>query len=823
MTEAEEMEAGDAFAGPEPKSSAGVWSALKKAEKDFESWNAVCSNIDAIYSLTGSVFGGAFAQYEDSGWSDSKLDLFWSSYEILKPAVYAKPPIPAVAPLFQDNKQLSNVTAECLERTAISTFKVTGIDDVMTEVRDDLLFTNRGVMWLRYDTDDGQQVCIEHLDRTDFLHEPARKWSEVGWVARRAWLTRKEMRKRFAKTSGKAYQDAQYKTRRDRSDDDNRSVTKKSGVWEVWHKADDKVYWVTEGVDVFLDNDTPHLKLSDFFPCPRPAYGTLQRRSLIPVPDWERYATHFQQISTLTGRIYLLLEKVRMKGLIAAGGDIGDAVEELIRSEDDEILIPVPSAAMMATGGAANIVSWLPLNDVAQAIQGLIEARKQLIDDFYQLSGISDIMRGATEAEETLGAQQLKSQYGSVRVRGKIDELQRVAAEAVKIAAEIIAENFSKETLLVMSQMEIYSKAAIEKRVNDIEKAAKQELDALAAKAKDLAAQQPQQQPGPMGQPMPGQAQAQPQQVDPAQAQQMLQQAQQQIIQKYAPMLAEAQSQVPIEDVMKLLRDSKARGFTFEIETDSTILTDEMQEKASRNEFVAAFTQAATGLMQMAAMGEEGAALSGELMKFQLAPYRVGRQLSGAIDKFIDAAPEMAAKAAATAGQGQAGAEELAKAQQTLADAETMKAQATMLTAQARASQAQADSDRKIMEMQQKGAIEADKHQRESEKLQQQMRDMSGRETLLQAQVDNLTANTAKILASIGLDEREQQLSEYTAATEAESRQAADQLEAQRTASDLQGNDREHDRADRKQDFTEQSNDRQQTFAERQAASEGEQ
>src|SRR3546814_1633912 len=80
---------------------------------------------------------------------------------------------------------------------------------------------------------------------------------------------------------------------------------------------------------------------------------------------------------------------------------------------------------------------WLPLNELAQAIQGLIEARSQLIQDFYQLSGISDIMRGATEAQETLGAQQLKSQYGSVRVREKSAELQRVAADAVKIAAEI--------------------------------------------------------------------------------------------------------------------------------------------------------------------------------------------------------------------------------------------------------------------------------------------------------------------------------------------------------------------------------------------------
>ena len=77
-----------------------------------------------------------------------------------------------------------------------------------------------------------------------------------------------------------------------------------------------------------LDEDAPHLKLKDFFPCPRPAYGTTQRRSLVPVPDYRRYARHFDQINTLTLRIYDLLQEIKVRGLIAAGGDVGNAVAE---------------------------------------------------------------------------------------------------------------------------------------------------------------------------------------------------------------------------------------------------------------------------------------------------------------------------------------------------------------------------------------------------------------------------------------------------------------------------------------------------------------
>src|SRR3546814_12904406 len=95
---------------------------------------------------------------------------------------------------------------------------------------------------------------------------------------------------------------------------------------------------------------------------------------------------------------------------------------------------------------------------------------------------------------------------------------------------------------------------------------------------------------------------------------------------------------------MKLLRDDKGRNFTFEIESSSTILTDELQEKQSRNEFMQAFTNASQAMMGMAVMGEQGAKLAGSLMKFVLAPYRAGRELDGAIDEFIDAAPQMAAR-----------------------------------------------------------------------------------------------------------------------------------------------------------------------------------
>src|SRR3546814_10593103 len=98
----------------------------------------------------------------------------------------------------------------------------------------------------------------------------------------------------------------------------------------------------------------------------------------------------------------------------------------------------------------------------------------------------------------------------------------------------------------------------------------------------------------------------QAQEVDPAQAQQAFQQGQQQILAKYAPMLKEAESQVPIEDEMKLPRDDQGRNFPFEFESSSTIRTDELQEKQYCNESMQALHNASQAKMALAAMGEQG-------------------------------------------------------------------------------------------------------------------------------------------------------------------------------------------------------------------------
>lgn len=791
----QDLAATDTMRDPEePRSSELILSALNESKKEFQPYWDYCDYIDKLVGAVGTlqVARGDF-------FTDQEFDLFWASLEILKPATYCKPPQAVVAPRFADRNKVASVASELLERCINSTFEREDFDETMLEVRDDLIIAARGVIRSTYEDGGkkGKRVCNDQVDRKDFLHEPARKWQEVGWVAFAAYLDKKAFGDRF---KGVDADKAQYNVRRDKTDNTLVDTVAKCKVWEVWHRADDKVYWVTEGVETVLDEKKPFIDLEKFFPCPRPAYGTRRRRSLIPVPDYVRYERTLEQINTLTSRVYNLLEWIKVKGLIPAGGDTATAVETAMANvEDDVLLIPVPAVALMQSA-SGNLVQFLPLQEFAATVTELLNDRRELINNFYELSGISDIMRGATEAEETLGAQQLKSQYGSIRVREKIDELQRIARDSARITAEILAEKFDQETLLAMSQMEIPTKADLKKRIKELEDGAKKELDALEQQAQAAAEQ----------------AQASGQQIDPQQAEQQFNQAQQEIIGRTQAQLQAIAKEVPIEDVMSFLRDQKTRAFAIDIETDSTVMTDELAEKQARGEFLTAFAGASTAVQPLLMAGEPGAKLAGAMLKFSLAPFRAGRELDGLIDDFVDAAPSALAQQGGNEGEAA-----LAEANMQLAQAELKKAEAAI-------AKVQVDAQSKQQEMQLKAAEAQAKAQEAQQKLALELEQTRGSIAETEARIEKIMAEIQKMGIDASNQTRQQTREDVKTVADIQMRQTDQAMNAMNSDRDAQFRGREMERGERQQSFSEQQAsrgedraDRQQDFAERQAQREG--
>ncbi len=588
----------DPFAG---RRAAKPWmDDIRVYEKATSKYNDVCDKIDKLY-----------ASLEDKAamHSEREFQIFWANLEVLKPSIYSRPPVPVVISRFRDRREINRHASEVLERTLITSFDLEDIDVTMRHVRDDLATNARGVVWLRYEADQqSERVTYDHVDRKDFAHEVARKWKEVGWVARRSWLTRKDGLARF----GDEWLKATFTDKPDKSDDEQPATQMKAAVWEIWHKVKGVVVWVADGMEDVLDIQEPFLSLDQFFPCPRPAYGTLQRGSLIPVPDFVYYRDQVEEINEMTARISALAEALRMKGFYSAGvEELSDAIEAALKKTDNNaLLIPVPNTA--ALGGAAlkDSIVWLPVAEIAQVITQLIALRRQLIEDVYQITGLSDIMRGATNPNETLGAQQLKSQYGSVRVRDRQNELVRIARDVTRIAGEIISENFQPQTIMAMSQ---YEEAPKQQQVQ-------QQIQGIRQQVQQKAQQ----------------VQQNPQLIQQLQSNPKLKQQAEQAVQQAQAQIKQLEGTVTIEQVLQFLQQERMRPFTLDIETDSTIQPDEQANQQAVTQFMGALATALAQLGPLVQAQPDAAPFAAEVLKFATAPFRSGRQLEGAIEEFAD-------------------------------------------------------------------------------------------------------------------------------------------------------------------------------------------
>ncbi|MDF9301615.1 hypothetical protein P5P81_03325 [Tritonibacter mobilis] len=546
----------------EPSASKPWLDAIEEAEKAFNVWNEKCDRIDELYANLSKMADAR---------GDRQFQIFWSNVEIMRPSVYQRAPQPVVMPRHSDTGEIPRKASELVERALEYDVEADDLHETLLLVRDDLCLSGRGVPWV---LDDAR--CI-HVDRRDFLHEPARKWKEVSWVARRAYVGRDEGVKRF----GEIFLDAKREEIGNDRGDDYQSTGRKAQVWEIWSKTSGTVVWVTEGVDTVLDEQPPLFDVKGFFPCPKPAYATVERGTLKPIPDFVYYRDQVDEINELTARISGLAESLRLKGFIAAGAsEVADAIETAMKQTDNKaILIPVSSAAAMGGKALRDAIVWLPVSEVAGVIQACIELRKQLIDDVYEITGLSDIMRGVTQAQETLGAQNLKAQFGSVRVREKQSEMVRVALDVLRIKAEIMAEKFDIGELMQMAGMQLPTALQVEQMM--------------------------------------------------AQAQQSGQQLPQ---------------TVTVEQVAALLTDQRTRPFAMEVETDSTIAPNEAAEKQSRTEFLTAvggFISQAAPLIQSQ---PEAAPFMGEMLRFGAGAFRAGRDLGGEIDQFVETVKQKAAQ-----------------------------------------------------------------------------------------------------------------------------------------------------------------------------------
>jgi len=622
-----------------------------------------------------------------------RFAILWSNVQTLAPAIYAKRPVPEVSRRFNDPDPVGKVAADVLERALAYSLESYDFDGRMQLCRNDYLLSGRGQLWARYvptireveagdvDEDEGvedqngsdgsepgeeveyEEVLCDHVAWKDFLTNPTREWAETRWVSRRVFMTRAELKKRFGEEVGKQVPlDGASKTGEDGADrDGERDASKKAQVYEIWDVTTRKAYWVSKSYPVqCLDVRDDPLGLKDFFPCPPPLNATVGPDSTIPVPDYVQYQDQANELDDLTQRIAKLQNALRMVGVYA--GEENVTLQNVFTPGNENALIPIDAYDLFKEkGGIKGLIEWVPIDMVMQCLKGCYEARAQVISDIYQITGLSDILRGDSDPNETATAQGIKAQWGSLRVRDRQKDVQRFARDAIEIKAEIIAEHFSIKTLKAMTNVKLMTNA--EKQMAQMQ----MQQQAMIWQGQAQAAQMQGQEPPPQPQP--------------------------------DPEIMDLLKQPSWEDVKGLLSNDAMRSFRIDIETDSTIEPDETAQKQAFTEYVGSITQLLQVASTILPAAPYVAPLFAEIFKQSARVFKVSRTLEDTIDKVFETAEAQPPAQPEGPPQPPPVDPAVLQAEQMKAQTEQMKAQVEMQRTQMDGQISQIDAQVKMQEL----------------------------------------------------------------------------------------------------------------------------
>lgn len=413
----------------------------------------------------------------------TKLNLFNANITTLQSMLYGRMPKVEVDRRFADqDDDVARVAGQILQRILNTDIESAGEDysHVLRTSLGDRLIVGMGSARVKYDFQEkktvvpakidpmsGQelapayediQIVDEWVDSVythwkDILWSPCRTYAEMRWRAYRSYLTRDELISRFGEELGKAVPLNSKGPTFDKNRDSVREkdVWDQAEVWEIWDKTNKKVFWYVEGYDRILDMKDDPLQLEGFYPEPPPMMANVTSSKYMPKADYTMAQDLYVQIDVLETRISLLTTACKAVGVYDKGND---GIQRVFMEGVENQLIPVDNwAAFAEKGGLKGVVDWIPIEQIANVIELLTKKQAELINQLYQVTGMADILRGASTMQASATEQAIKAKFASIRVQALQDEFARFASDLQRLKAEIIARHYQPYCILQQSNI----------------------------------------------------------------------------------------------------------------------------------------------------------------------------------------------------------------------------------------------------------------------------------------------------------------------------------------------------------------------------------
>lgn len=598
----------------------------------------------------------AVARYEAHKDKRQYFGILYSNIETSVPALYNSTPVPDARRRWSEDDAVARTVADLIERSISYSVDVHDFNDEMKELVRDGELTGRGTGRVRYrpevievpplaaandDADElnelsepsedpeatepryeiiSQCVELEWVQWDRWGRGPGKRWQDIPFV----WfdhdmtmeevealisdrLSPEEAQKKLAELGFGPGGFVHDKSRKAGDDDLEKGIFATIPVIEVWDKIKRRVIFMTPNDKMaFLRVSPDPYRLKDFFPVPRPLQRIRRRTSLEPVVPHELIKDLVEELDSVSRRIRKLVAQLKVRGVVDP--KIAKQIARIVDLEDGEFL-PAENVEQFVAGGngkLSDLIHHMPLAEIIAALKELNVRQEAIKQQIFEVSGLSDILRGATNPDETLGAQKIKATWGSQRVQMAQGDVARYARDVFRMFAEIISKHYEWPRIKDMTGIKF----------------------------------DPPPMPEPTAQPMMGHnggppmddATAEPMAVDPMSAQPAmgidpaaLQAWQQQVDQLKAME----------QEVERLLR-SDLMAYRIDIETDSTIRGDMAKGQQELNNLITAMSQFGTSLATVAPVIPGFVKFGTTAFATMIRNFRIGRQGEEALDKFLE-------------------------------------------------------------------------------------------------------------------------------------------------------------------------------------------
>lgn len=617
-----------------------------------------------------------------------RFNILYSNVETLRPAIYSQLPNPDVRRRFLASDPVGRIGADVLNK-GLTVSNERNLEPTLGACAQDYVLPGFAVARVRYaPVIEGGAIVdedtpSEYVAWNHFAMSRSPTWERVWWVAFLEELTRDEFVAAFGEKAAVSVSFAHVSDGDEKAQDGDEHAGGKARVWEVWNKRARERFFVAEGSRGFVRAPEPDpLRLEGFFPCARPLWAIETPGNLVPVPEYLEYQDLAIELDDVTQRIHVLTGAVRRRGFYDAS--LQEQIANVGGMGDNQFEPVADWARLTDKGGLAAIIAEMPLEGIIRALTALYEYRGTIIQTIYEVTGMADIVRGASNPNETATAQQIKGKFAGLRLGERQRKFQLFVRDLMRIKAEIMAEHFQQETFAAMTGIDLLTDQQ------------KQQAQAAIAQHQQMA-QMAQQQGG------------QPPEMPPE-------------LQRMAALMAEPSW----DDVVRLLRSDKLRGFRVDVETDSTIQPNADEERQQRIDLVQSIAGAVQQFVPAVQSGMISAELAKELITFSVRAFKTAPQVEQALESLGQQGP-MPPQVQAAMQQIQQKEAELAKreeaAQKLEMEATQSRHDAQLAAERAQRQEVEAAAAKRMLEMVERFQSQLDaqaaKHDAELRKLAQ--------------------------------------------------------------------------------------------------------